>query len=175
MKSAKEKTIDCILGGAIGDALGNHIEFISIEIIRKHYGTDGITGFVKSPEEITDDTQMTLFTIEGLINMTGDGCGSYEILLQSYHRWLTIQKHRPKSGTGTIYNGIDSGSISKILSGGNLVGNVLLNKIQAPGNTCLSALITGKLLTPQKPDNNSKGCGGVMRAAPAGLIGKNPF
>jgi ADP-ribosyl-[dinitrogen reductase] hydrolase len=175
MKSAKEKTIDCILGGAIGDALGNHVEFISIDIIRKHYGSDGITGFVKSPEEITDDTQMTLFTIEGLINMAGDGSGTYEIPLQSYHRWLTTQKHRPNSGTDTIYNGMDTESISKILSGGNLVGNVLLNKIQAPGNTCLNALIAGKLLTPQKPDNNSKGCGGVMRAAPAGLSRENPI
>ncbi len=67
MKSAKEKTIDCILGGAIGDALGNHIEFISIVTIRRHYGTDGITGFVKSPEEITDDTQMTIAIAEALI------------------------------------------------------------------------------------------------------------
>ncbi|MFD0471739.1 ADP-ribosylglycohydrolase family protein [Nonomuraea thailandensis] len=62
----------CLLGGAIGDALGAPIEFQSLREIRKHHGTDGITGYVTTWRGrtglITDDTQMTLFTVEGLLD-----------------------------------------------------------------------------------------------------------
>lgn len=40
---------------------------------------------------------------------------------------------------------------------------------RAPGNTCLSALAAGGKGTIEKPVNNSKGCGGIMRVAPIGL------
>lgn len=45
-----------------------------------------------------------------------------------------------------------------------------LYKRRAPGNTCLSALQSGKRGTIGKRINDSKGCGGVMRVAPVGLI-----
>src|SRR4051812_17816409 len=61
----------CLLGGAIGDALGNPIEFQSLDAIRARYGPSGITGLVPDASGVaglvTDDTQMTLFTTEGLI------------------------------------------------------------------------------------------------------------
>jgi ADP-ribosylglycohydrolase len=41
--------------------------------------------------------------------------------------------------------------------------------------TCLSALHAGHPGTVSRPVNNSKGCGGVMRVAPAGLAGGDPF
>jgi ADP-ribosylglycohydrolase len=42
-------------------------------------------------------------------------------------------------------------------------------QIRVPGGTCLSALGSGKKGTIKKKINKSKGCGGVMRTAPAGL------
>ena len=45
-----------------------------------------------------------------------------------------------------------------------------LHHRRAPGNTCLSALIAGKMGTVAQPVNTSKGCGGVMRVAPVGLF-----
>jgi ADP-ribosylglycohydrolase len=45
-----------------------------------------------------------------------------------------------------------------------------LHARRAPGNTCLSSLQSGVMGTPQQPINNSKGCGGVMRIAPVGLV-----
>ena len=45
-----------------------------------------------------------------------------------------------------------------------------LHHCRAPGNTCLSALIAGKMGTVGNPINTSKGCGGVMRVAPVGLF-----
>ena len=45
----------------------------------------------------------------------------------------------------------------------------MLHSSRAPGDTCLSALLGGTPGSPADPVNNSKGCGGVMRAAPFGL------
>lgn len=45
-----------------------------------------------------------------------------------------------------------------------------LNHRRAPGSTCMSALIAGKMGTPASQVNASKGCGGVMRVAPIGLF-----
>ena len=42
---------------------------------------------------------------------------------------------------------------------------------RAPGNTCISALRGPRAGTIDEPLNDSKGCGGVMRIAPVGLLG----
>ena len=60
----------CLLGGAVGDALGAPVEFDAIDRIRSRFGPDGITELAEAygrAGAITDDTQMTLFTAEGLI------------------------------------------------------------------------------------------------------------
>src|SRR5690348_900631 len=63
----------CLLGGALGDALGWPVEFMSLAQIREHYGAAGILNVVTTASgiaEITDDTQMTLFTAEGVLRST---------------------------------------------------------------------------------------------------------
>ena len=61
----------CLLGGAIGDALGAPVEFMSAVQIESLVGGSGVRDFlpaqfgsIKSRGLITDDTQMTLFTVE---------------------------------------------------------------------------------------------------------------
>jgi len=66
----RARFLGCLLGGAVGDALGAPVEFMSIEEIRVKFGRPGIRDFVPAYGRlgaITDDTQMTLFTAEGLI------------------------------------------------------------------------------------------------------------
>ncbi|MEA5115944.1 MAG: ADP-ribosylglycohydrolase family protein [Geobacteraceae bacterium] len=53
---------------------------------------------------------------------------------------------------------------------GELLKVAGLHHRRAPGSTCLSALIAGKMGTVGHPVNTSKGCGGVMRVAPVGLF-----
>jgi len=54
----------------LGDALGLPVEFMDLKQIKTNYGSLGVTGYSsgsgrKAP--FTDDTQMTLWTAEGLI------------------------------------------------------------------------------------------------------------
>ncbi len=111
------------------------------------------------PGRFTDDTQMTLFTCEGLIRANVRGrskgiCHPPSVVHYAYLRWLHTQ--------GRV--------VDKELLDGWLVKERRLHRQQMPGITCLSALESGDFGTTTEPINDSKGCGGVMRAAPAGLV-----
>ena len=59
-----DKYRGCLIGGAAGDALGYAVEFLDDAAIFSKYGENGITEYslVNGVAEISDDTQMTLFT-----------------------------------------------------------------------------------------------------------------
>ena len=66
----RDKFRGCLLGGALGDALGAPVEFMQRDDILREFGANGITEFALAYDglgTITDDTQMTLFTAEGLL------------------------------------------------------------------------------------------------------------
>lgn len=156
----------CLLGGAIGDALGAPIEFESISEIRRKYGPMGIQGYVEfnsqNLAEFTDDTQMTLFTAEGILAAVAkDGLINPETfspcIYLSYLRWFITQNNTYDSHSTSIPNSY-------------LLNQKDLWKQKAPGLTCLSALRSGKAGSIDHPLNHSKGCGGVMRVAPVGLV-----
>lgn len=142
-----------LLAGAVGDALGAPVEFWSWPQIEQSCGPAGVTDYLPAygldGGAITDDTQMTLFTGEGLL----DGGLRIDSIWQAYRRWLHTQ---------------DS-SVSIQLDGW-LVDEPQLRHRRAPGNTCLTALHDGRPGTIARPINDSKGCGGVMRVAPIGLV-----
>lgn len=177
----KERFKGCLLGGAIGDALGYPVEFMSLNQIKHTYGQKGLTDLIVNKENnvaiISDDTQMTLFTADGLLlaylGIKEEGTGSYagSGIYQSYLRWLYTQTGEIKDEkllNKTPYEQEDNEE-AFILNIEELYSR------RAPGNTCLSALESGVMGTIGKPINHSKGCGGVMRAAPAGLfLHKNP-
>jgi len=136
----------CLLGLAIGDALGAPVEFISLPEIKKRYGKDGITDFDAwggfRPGSYTDDTQMSL--------ATAVGC------LRAYQRWREKGIGHPTSVVYQCYlDWLESQNDPE--------------EIRGPGRTCLSALQSGKMGTIGEKINDSKGCGGVMRTAPVGL------
>lgn len=173
LEKKKDKYLGCLLGGAIGDALGAPIEFLSWEAIKSKYGDDGVKGFVEHPNgmgEFTDDTQMTLFTAEGLIRSLHRAAdhGLYgaqgQITYYSYLRWLHTQ-------------GVEVKNKDRIRGffEGWLINRKELFKNRAAGNTCLSALQHGEMLGVGNPINDSKGCGTVMRIAPVGLIYSRDF
>jgi ADP-ribosylglycohydrolase len=163
MNTLQDRIRGSLIGGAIGDALGFPIEFVySIEEIQKRYGERGITRldtyqhWLDENEQvgkavISDDTQMTLFTANGLLNSRRLRIAPKYSICMAYIEWYLTQIGK-KSGR------YDYCWINKIPN---------LNKRRAPGQTCMSALDT--IYRGKDPMNNSKGCGGVMRIAPIPL------
>ncbi len=165
-RTVQGRFLGCLLGGAVGDALGAPVEFMTRAEILRRFGPNGITQYAPAYGglgRITDDTQMTLFTAEGLIRGWVRGCfkgiTTYSgVTAHAYLRWLQTQEERP---TCDINFGTDET--------GWLFQQRQLHSRRAPGNTCLSALRAMKSLG-EPARNNSKGCGGVMRVAPVGLF-----
>jgi ADP-ribosylglycohydrolase/protein-tyrosine phosphatase len=151
-----------LFGGAIGDALGAEIEFWGLDRIRARFpgGVDRILAHDGIPAAITDDTQMTLFTAEGLIravvrDLAKGGCHAPSVVHHSLMRWLLTQGE-----TGT------KSGIERV----GLVCDPRLHRRRAPGSTCLSALRISRHFG-DMARNDSKGCGTIMRVAPVGLLG----
>ncbi len=153
----------CLIGGAVGDALGYAVEFMPAAEIFKRYGSDGITEYElrNGVAEISDDTQMTLFTATGLLlgttrGMTRGIMGDYVgYIARSYLDWYRTQTESYPLPKGCHYSW--------------LVNLPQMFSRRAPGNTCLSALSQGGNGRIENPINQSKGCGGIMRVAPIGL------
>ena len=146
------------LGGAIGDALGEPIEFLSREERLQRWGHTGVQGFVHPDGmgRFTDDTQMTLFTAEALIRHAQNGEPLLIALHKAYLRWLTTQK-LPSRIPPDAY-----------LNEGFLLDEPILHQRVGPGRTCLRALMEATDLG-MPVVNDSKGCGGLMRVAPIGF------
>lgn len=176
-KKEKEVNLDpirgCLFGGAVGDALGYAVEFIEDYAIFERYGAEGITEYaldkVTGKALISDDTQMTLFTANGLLVGDTRGCmrgiqgWPRGYVAMAYQDWLYTQ-------TGSYENRAERGynQRSWLCDVPNLYAR------RAPGNTCLSALSEAARAGHvddyiANPRNDSKGCGGVMRVAPLAL------
>ena len=175
-RAEKNRIRGSLLGGAAGDALGYAVEFLGEREIFGKYGREGIREYrldsARNKALISDDTQMTLFTAEALINYLKQSKESprrNELLryhaAAAYQDWLVTQERifeGPKNPSGKSQKPLRE--IPEMYAR------------RAPGLTCLSALETrkaqkasGKSFIKDKI-NNSKGCGGVMRVAPVGMM-----
>jgi ADP-ribosyl-[dinitrogen reductase] hydrolase len=163
----RNQILGCMIGGAVGDALGAAVEFMSLAEIRRAFGAAGIRDYAPAYGRlgaITDDTQMTLFTAEGLmraqVRLERNGiCNPIAVVRHAYMRWLLTQAEASPVGAGEV--GRD----------GWLFQVPALWSRRAPGNTCLTALMQPGVDLNAR--NDSKGCGGVMRVAPVGLVAKD--
>ncbi|UPW08629.1 ADP-ribosylglycohydrolase family protein [Gordonia terrae] len=156
----------CLLAGAAGDALGGAVEFSARDSILERFGSTGITSYAEAyggVGTITDDTQMTLFTAEGLLRAWAHDCAGgiscyAAAAARAYLRWFITQGGHPRHGV-----------LATTERSSWLAGHRQLHSRRAPGTTCLEALrVTTRPGSPA--DNSSKGCGGVMRVAPVGLF-----
>ncbi len=131
----------CLIGTAVGDALGAPVEFLSLVQIRARFGPEGLRGLEPwdghRAGAITDDTQMTLATAAGLADALAEGVDPESAVWARYLAWYQTQRDPAER--------------------------------RAPGRTCLDALAGRVPGSAEDPLNDSKGCGGVMRVAPAGI------
>ena len=163
MNTLQDRIRGSLIGGAIGDALGYPVEFIySFEGIQARYGERGITRldtklhWLGEDEQagkavVSDDTQMTLFTANGLLNAKKQGISLKYGICRAYVEWYLTQIGMKSPKYKECW-------ISDVPE---------LNHRRAPGNTCMTAL--DLIFRGKEPMNNSKGCGGVMRIAPIPL------
>ena len=170
-ESYLDKVRGSLFGGAVGDALGYPVEFFGEEEIFSRYGENGIREYeldgASGKALISDDTQMTLFTANGILiadtraSMRGIGGIPHNYIPMSYLDWLrtqemTFEKSRKQP------RGYTDGCVSWLADVPELYSR------RAPGHTCISAL--NQYRKDMLPQNDSKGCGGIMRVAPMALI-----
>ena len=136
----------CLLGLAIGDALGAPVEFLSLEKIKEKYGEKGIEEFDVwdgfKPGSYTDDTQLSLATAKGCIhahfNLMREGeSRSQEFVYKSYEEWLESLKDP--------------------------------FQVRHPGYTCMNVLQSGEKGSIGNPINDSTEASGLLRTASVGL------
>lgn len=177
-----EKNLDkirgALIGGAIGDALGYPVEFLTLDRITGKYGDQGITAYeidrTSGKALISDDTQMTLFTANGILfgetrgRMRGIDAAPHDYVAMAYQDWLTTQyADYPQTKRYDCGRGVSW-----------LLDVPALYSRRAPGNTCISALSEARESRNvsdymENPRNNSKGCGGIMRVASLGIHDAN--
>jgi ADP-ribosyl-[dinitrogen reductase] hydrolase len=149
-----------LLGGAYGDSLGAEIEFLSLDAIMRKFpeGIPDLPPHQGLRGAITDDTQMTLFTAEGLVRAHVRGslkgiCHPPSVVHHALLRWYRTQGGKPRVKTDNV----------------GLIVDRRLWARRAPGLTCLSSLGEARSLG-TLAKNDSKGCGTIMRVAPVALM-----
>ena len=87
MEQAKKRFLGCLLGGAVGDALGAPVEFMKLSEIRERFGPEGIQGY-----EIAYGRRGAITTYSG-------------VTAHAYLRWLRTQGEKTEcSGFSTKGN-----------------------------------------------------------------------
>jgi len=154
----------CLLGGAIGDALGAGVEFDSLSAIRQAHGKDGVTDYVPAYGRrgaVTDGTQMTLFTAEGLIRaQVRRDAGAWHPptdVHRAHLRWAATQN--------------DWGPDERRKDDGWLAREEWLYARRDPARACLLGLADGIMGTLDAPKNpGEQGPEAAARSAPFGLL-----
>lgn len=155
----------CLLGGAIGDALGAGAASSGApEGTGVEHGPEQVTDYVPAfgrRGSVTADTQLALFTAEGLIraHVRRDG-GHWHPptdVHRAHLRWAVTQH--------------DWGPDERRADSGWLAREEWLYARRAPGRACLNGLGDDRMGTPETPKNpGAKDGGALARSAPFGLL-----
>ncbi len=142
----RERYKGCLLGLAIGDALGAPVEFLSLDQIREKYGQKGIENYDYwdnyKPGSYTDETQLSLATAKGCLNahlnlISKGESFSLKVIHRRYLEWL-------KDLEDPFH-------------------------VRHPGYTCMNVLQSGQKGSVGNPINTSTEASGLLRTAPVGL------
>lgn len=96
----KDQFAGCMLGLAMGDAMGYEVKSLDFEQIQRAYGKKGLTKMIPNKTtknmRISDETQLSLFTLHGIMwaDYLGGkaGISNYSTyVFYSYQQWLYTQ------------------------------------------------------------------------------------
>ncbi|MGW5922868.1 ADP-ribosylglycohydrolase family protein [Nocardia fluminea] len=163
-----ERVNGCLLGGAIGDALGAPVETMTLQQIRAEHGHLGV-GDDADHLRISEETQLTAFTVEALVRGSvrarakGIGGATLGLLQQGMLVWLRGQvRDLPDQPIALRSSLADHPELTEQRGVASSVYNALRDAAERRDPT-------NPLGTRDRPINNSKGSGAVMRAAPCGF------
>ncbi|MER5889316.1 ADP-ribosylglycohydrolase family protein [Streptomyces sp. NPDC001941] len=154
----------CLLGAAIGDALGLGVDGLSLDEIRDAHGGAGLAEPVPAYGRlgaVSYATQTTLFTVDGLIRaQVRRDTGAWHPptdLHRAYRRWAATQH--------------DWGPDERRPDNGWLASQEWLYVRRDPPRSCLMGLGDDVLGTLEKPKNPAaRDVGALVRSAPFGLL-----
>ncbi|WP_017584857.1 ADP-ribosylglycohydrolase family protein [Nocardiopsis ganjiahuensis] len=178
-----DRLTGCLMGGAIGDALGAPVEGLGLDQIHERYGPRGLTEYAEGSYgvgAITDETQLTLRTADALIRASvrerdkGIGGAAVGMVQTAYLGWVRIHRDgtEPGPSAGT--------APAPAPAGGPRAPLAFPDPLDSPrgyGAATVAALREAEarkepgrpLGTVEEPVNNSKGCAAVVRVAPCGF------
>ncbi|MEU1086628.1 ADP-ribosylglycohydrolase family protein [Streptomyces sp. NPDC005892] len=153
-----------LLGAALGDALGAAVTPLTLEEIREAHGLGGVADFVPVDGRrggVTSVTQLTLFTVDGLIRaQVRRDTGAWHPPTDVYRahlRWAATQR--------------DWGPDERREGDGWLAREEWLYARRAPARSCLHGFgdtTMGTLERPKNPD--ARDSAALTRSAPFGLL-----
>lgn len=154
----------CLLGGAVGDAFGAGAAGRTLAALRAAHGPEGLTEPVPAHGRlgaVTAATQMSLFTVDGLIRAqvrrdTGHWHPPTDVH-RAHLRWAATQR--------------DWGPDERRPDLGWLAREEWLYARRDPARACLTGLGDEVLGTLDRPKNpGAADCGALVRSAPFGLL-----
>ncbi|CAM5442881.1 ADP-ribosylglycohydrolase family protein [Streptomyces pilosus] len=153
-----------LLGVAVGDALGAPVAGLGIDAIREAHGAEGVTDLAPAfgrRGAVTHHTQLTLFSVDGLIRaQVRRDTGAWHPptdLHRAYLRWATTQR--------------DWGPDERRKDDGWLARQEWLYARRDPARTLLLGLGDETMGTPEAPKNPGEaGPEAAARSAPFGLL-----
>ncbi|WOX23821.1 ADP-ribosylglycohydrolase family protein [Streptomyces solicathayae] len=154
----------CLLGGAVGDAFGAGVAGLTLEEIREAHGPQGLTEPAPAHGRrgaVTAATQMTLFTVDGLVRaQVRRDIGAWHPptdVHRAHLRWAATQR--------------DWGPDERRKDNGWLARQEWLYARRDPARACLTGLGDEHVGTLDKPKNpEARDAGAAVRSAPFGLL-----
>ncbi|MEU0032734.1 MULTISPECIES: ADP-ribosylglycohydrolase family protein [unclassified Streptomyces] len=153
-----------LLGTAVGDALGTPLDGLTLEEIRQEYGAEGLNDLAVGHDgrgTVTHLTQLTLFTLDGLVRaQVRRDTGAWHPptdLHRAYRRWAATQS--------------DWGPDERRKDDGWLAREEWLYARRDPARACLTGFGDETMGTLDAPKNPGElGPEAAARSAPFGLL-----
>ena len=165
MDDLKSAYRGCLLGLAVGDALGEPADKLTWDQIREDFGPQGLMGYAGDNPRITSHTQLCAFTANGLLlgqtrgQLTGKMAPFARYMALAQKEWAKAQRPHSRQPERTycwVY-WVDQ-----------------LRRRACGDSRMLEMLAADRLGTPEEPINSLDGSGSLTAAVAAGLFGADP-
>ena len=165
MDDLKSAYRGCLLGLAVGDALGEPADKLTFDQIREDFGPYGLMGYAGDTPRVTSHTQLCAFTANGLLlgqtqgQLTGKMAPFARYMALSQREWGKSQRLHaaPPERTFCWVYWVDE-----------------LRRRACTDSRMLEMLSGDHMGNPDEPINRLDGCGSLTSAVAVGLFGTDP-